>query len=82
MEKLSSLKMVLGAKKLGTAVLENFLVMTEGEVEDWSVSYTQGRQAGETVGGVLHAWSEHHPALCLFSFEEKFDQSVTDSSSS
>ena len=74
--------MVLGAKKLGTAVLENFLVMTEGEVEDWSVSYTQGRQAGETVGGVLHAWSEHHPGLCLFSFEEKFDQSVTDSSSS
>ena len=36
---------------MGTAVLENFLVMTEGEVEDWSVSYTQGRQAGKLWEG-------------------------------
>ena len=37
---------------MGTAVLESFLVMREGEVEDWSVSCTQGGRLGKLwVGG-------------------------------
>ena len=63
-------------KKLGTTVLENFLVMREGGVEDWLASYTQGRQAGETVGGVLYAWSERCPGLCFFSYPLTLEQSL------
>ena len=45
-------------------------------MEDWLASYTQGRQAGETVGGVLYAWSERCPGLCFFSYPLTLEQSL------